>query len=71
MDEQGFDERLSLPENFLTEVDRIAVVWGTLETEVNVAIGKLIGFEADYDIRAMFLLTHSGFQQRLDRYKPI
>ena len=40
-------------------------VWGTLESSVNVAISKLAGYESPLDFRALILVAHSNFQQRV------
>lgn len=40
-------------------------IWGTLESGVNVAISKLAGYELPLDFRALILVAHSNFQQRV------
>jgi len=43
----------------------MTAVWGTLESAVNVAISKLAGYESPLDFRALILVAHSNFQQRI------
>lgn len=44
----------------------MTTLWGTLETTVNVAISKLAGYEKALDYRAVIMVAHSTFQQRVD-----
>lgn len=39
--------------------------WGTLESSANLAISKLAGYELPLDYRALILVAHSNFQQRI------
>ena len=55
-----------LPDSYLLEIGRIAALWGTLESFLNLCIGKLAGFNNLNDPRAFILVTHSSFPQRLD-----
>lgn len=41
-------------------------VWGSLEAYMNVAISKLAGYEVIMDRRALIMVAHSTFQQRVD-----
>jgi hypothetical protein len=41
-------------------------VWGSLEAYMNVAISKLAGYEEIMDRRALIMVAHSTFQQRVD-----
>lgn len=43
----------------------MTALWGTLESAVNVAISKLAGYESSLDYRALILVAHSNFQQRI------
>ena len=43
----------------------MTALWGTLESAVNVAISKLAGYESPLDSRALILVAHSNFQQRI------
>lgn len=43
----------------------MTAVWGTLESAVNVAISKLAGYQSPVDSRALILVAHSNFQQRI------
>jgi len=61
-----FDENWPAPKEYLYEVGRMTVVWGTLESSVNLAISKLAGYETPLDFRAVILVAHSNFQQRVN-----
>lgn len=54
-----------LPDNYLIEIGRVTVLWSSLETFLNLCIGKLAGF-ADGDPKPFILVNHSSFPQRLD-----
>lgn len=41
-------------------------VWGSLESYMNVATSKLAGYQLMLDPRALIIVAHSNFQQRLD-----
>jgi len=41
-------------------------MWGILESYVNLAISKFAGYEALIDYRALIMVAHSSFQQRVD-----
>ena len=55
-----------LPQEWLTELGRMAALWTSLETFLGLAIGKLAGFDEMDDPRPFILIAHSGFQQRVD-----
>ncbi len=40
-------------------------IWGSLETSVDLAISLLAGYDKPLDERALILLAHSNFQQRI------
>ena len=54
------------PNEFMLELGRLTSLWGTLEATVNLAISKLAGYEKHIDPRALILIAHANFQQRLD-----
>jgi len=54
------------PNQHLIELGRIMALWGILESNVNLAISKLAGYEAIMDWRAAILTAHSNFNQRVD-----
>ena len=54
------------PNQHLIELGRIMALWGILESNVNLAISKLAGYEAIMDWRAAILTAHSNFNQRID-----
>lgn len=41
-------------------------LWGSLESNVNIAISKLAGYKATMDWRAAVLTVHSNFNQRVN-----
>jgi hypothetical protein len=55
-----------VPDGFLTEIGRVAVLWASLESLLNICLGKLAGFAEPLDFRAFILITHASFPQRLD-----
>jgi hypothetical protein len=55
-----------LPDAYLLEIGRVAALWATLESFLNLCIGKLAGFNNLNDPKAFILVTHSSFPQRLD-----
>jgi|SRR3989344_4019289 len=55
-----------LPDSYLLEIGRVAALWATLESFLNLCIGKLAGFNDLNDPKAFILVTHSSFPQRLD-----
>jgi hypothetical protein len=54
------------PDNYLFELGRMTSTWGTLENAVDLAISKFAGYEKTLDSRALILVAHSNFQQRID-----
>jgi hypothetical protein len=55
-----------LPEVYLTELGRLAAVWSILESQLDVCLGKVAGFDGLTDPRPFILLKHSAFPQKLD-----
>jgi hypothetical protein len=51
---------------YLIEVGRIPPLWASLESLLNLCIGKLAGFDDREDPKAFILINHSSFPQRLD-----
>lgn len=60
-----------LPDNYLVEVGRVALLWASLENFLNLCVAKLAGFDNALDERAYILLTHSSFPQRLDGFAAL
>ncbi|MFZ2955433.1 MAG: hypothetical protein WA705_00855 [Candidatus Ozemobacteraceae bacterium] len=55
-----------IPENFLKDIGRVAVLWGGLEGFLGLCIGKLSGFNDLGDPIPFILTAHSSFQQKID-----
>jgi len=55
-----------LSDAYLRELGRVAALWTSLESFLNLCIGKLAGFNDLTDPTAFILVTHSNFPQRLD-----
>jgi hypothetical protein len=55
-----------LPDNYLIEIGRISALWGSLESFLNICIGKLAGFDDLNDPKHFILVTHTSFPQRID-----
>lgn len=61
-----FADDFPAPNPYMLEVGRMTCIWGTLESAVNFAISKLAGYQTVLDYRALILVAHSNFQQRVD-----
>lgn len=55
-----------IPDEFLTEIGRVGALWASLESLLNICLGKLAGFNDLNDPKPFILITHSSFPQRLD-----
>lgn len=55
-----------LPTAYMIELGRIFVLWGSLESAVNLAISKLAGYEGTLDWRVAVMTAHSNFKQKID-----
>jgi hypothetical protein len=55
-----------LPNEYLVEIGRVAAMWAALEGLLNMCLGKLAGFNDIYDPKALIIMKHSSFPQRLD-----
>ena len=55
-----------LPDEYLVEIGRVSSLWATLESFLNICIGKLAGFNEQGNPSAFILINHSSFPQRLD-----
>jgi hypothetical protein len=60
-----------IPDDYLTEIGRIAVIWATLEDFLNICLGKLAGYDQPLDYRPFILVTHTSFPQRLDSFAAL
>lgn len=61
-----FKDHWPAPNEYLLELGRMTTVWGTLESSVNIAISKFAGYESLLDYRALIMVAHSNFQQKVD-----
>ncbi|MCA8089014.1 hypothetical protein [Burkholderia cenocepacia] len=61
-----FNPNWPVPDEYLLELGRMASVRGSLESTAAIAISKLAGYESPTDIRALAMVAHSNFQQRVD-----
>ena len=57
---------LPLPDEYLIELGRITALWASLESMLNMCLGKLAGFDPLTDPTPFILITHTSFPQRLD-----
>jgi hypothetical protein len=55
-----------VPDEYLVELGRMSALWASLESQLNIGIGKLAGFDNISDPTPFILLVHSSFPQRLD-----
>lgn len=67
MDEYpSFDpSRPTLPEPYLIALGRVTYMWGGLESIMELAIAKFMGFTL-HDIRAAVVVAHMAWPQRMD-----
>ncbi|WP_158898707.1 hypothetical protein [Burkholderia sp. L27(2015)] len=61
-----FNPDWPVPDEYLLELGRMVCVWGSLESMLVAAISKLAGFDSAVDLRALTMMAHSTFQQRVD-----
>ncbi|OGW62176.1 MAG: hypothetical protein A2V83_06120 [Nitrospirae bacterium RBG_16_64_22] len=66
MTHRKFKDHWPAPNEYLLELGRMTTIWGTLESSVNLAISKFAGYESALDFRALIMVAHSNFQQRVD-----
>lgn len=66
MKRHDFKANWPAPDEYLLELGRMTTIWGMLESAVNIAISKLAGYESALDSRALIMVAHSNFQQRVD-----
>jgi hypothetical protein len=66
MKQRAFRDDWPAPNDYLLELGRMTSIWGSLESTVNVAISKFAGYDAPLDYRALIMVAHSNFQQRVD-----
>lgn len=61
-----FPQDTPAPNDYMLEIGRMTVYWGCLENEINIAINSLAGYDSGIDFRALILIAHSNFQQRIN-----
>lgn len=66
MNRLDFENGWPLQDDFLLELGRMTALWPSIESNVNLAIGKLMGYSQLMDYRSVIVLAHSNFQQRVD-----
>lgn len=59
-------DKWPLPDDYLVELGRAASLWASLESFLNLCIGKLAGFNELNDPKPFILVNHASFPQRLD-----
>ena len=62
----NFNPNWPLPDDYLLELGRMVSVWGSLESTTALAIARLAGYDSPTDPRALTMVAHSNFQQRVD-----
>jgi len=55
-----------LSDEYLVEIGRVSALWASLESLLDLCIGKLAGFDDLSNPSAFILINHSSFPQRLD-----
>lgn len=58
--------RWPLSDDYLVEIGRVSALWASLESLLNLCIGKLAGFDELNDPKPFILINHSSFPQKLD-----
>lgn len=66
-----FEDGWPLPNDFLLELGRMTALWPSLESVVNVGIGKLMGYDQVLDERSVIVLAHANFQQRIHIFESL
>jgi len=66
MTQRKFRDNWPAPNDYLLELGRMTTIWGTLESAVNMAISRFAGYQSPLDFRAVIMVAHSNFQQRVD-----
>lgn len=66
-----FDKGWPLPDDVLLELGRMTALWPSLETTINIGIGKLMGYDQVLDTRSVIVLAHANFQQRIDIFESL
>ncbi|MDN7542314.1 MULTISPECIES: hypothetical protein [Burkholderia] len=61
-----FNPNWPVPDEYLLELGRMVSVWGSLESMTAVAISMFAGYDSPTDPRALTMVAHSNFQQRVD-----
>ena len=59
-------ENWPLPNDYLVELGRVAALWASLESFLNLCIGKLAGFDEASDPKPFILVNHSSIPQKFD-----
>jgi hypothetical protein len=60
-----------LPDEFMLELGRLSALFGTLESQINMAISKLLGYEKILDWRAATVTAHANLKQRIDMLETL
>ncbi len=55
-----------LPNEYLTEIGRVAALWSALEGLLTICLGKVAGFDAIGDPKTFIIMKHTSFPQKLD-----
>lgn len=71
MERLEFKNDWPIPNEFMLELGRMSSAWGSLESNVNIAIGKLAGYSEIYDYRSAILLAHANFKQRIEMLETL
>jgi hypothetical protein len=72
MDE--FGENDPLPDDYLLALGRVAALSAALESQVELLLLKLAGFDplaTSGDLRGLVLIRHSSFQQKIDAFSSL
>jgi len=54
------------PDEYLLELGRVSALWASLETQLDIGLGELAGFNDMADPRPFILVRHTSFPQKLD-----
>jgi len=55
-----------LPAAYLAELGRVVILWSALERQLDLILGKLMGFNDMVDMRPFIAFNHASFPQKLD-----
>ncbi|HET7410500.1 MAG TPA: hypothetical protein VFJ13_09895 [Paracoccaceae bacterium] len=66
-----FPDNFPVSDDVLVELGRIPALWGSLENFLDICIHKLVGTERVIEPRIAILISHAGFQQKVQMLEAL